>query len=68
MQEELKHLRGSIAELTQNIRTLAQQKPYGKQVELLVSIPGISTLTAMVFLTEVVDINRFKNLDRLAPG
>ena len=64
--EELRHLRGSIANLTQNIRTLAQQEPYGKQVELLSSIPGISALTSMVFLTEVVDINRFKNLDHLA--
>jgi len=64
--EELKHLQGSIAELTQHIRQLAQQEPYRKQVELLTSIPGISTLTAMVFLTEVVDINRFRNLDHLA--
>ena len=52
--EELKHLRGSIAELTQHIRTLAQQEPYRNQVELLTRIPGTSTLTAVVFLTEVV--------------
>ena len=35
-------------------------------VEHLVSIPGISTTTAMVFLTEIVDINRFKSLDHLS--
>lgn len=64
--EELKHLRGSIAHLTKQIRTLARQEPYRTQVELLDSIPGISTLSAMTLLTEIVDINRFKNLDHLA--
>ena len=64
--EELKHLRGSIAQLTRRIRTLAHKEPYRTQVELLTSIPGISILTVMVLLTEIVDINRFKNLDRLA--
>ena len=62
----LKYLRGSIAGLTGHIRALAGQEPYHTPVELLTSIPGISTLTAMVLLTEIVDINRFKNLDHLA--
>ncbi len=64
--EELKHLRGSIAHLTKQIRTLARQEPYRTQVELLDSIPGISTLSAMILITEIVDINRFKSLDHLA--
>lgn len=64
--EELTHLRGSIAHLTKQIRNLARQEPYRTQVELLDSIPGISTLSAMTLLTEIVDINRFKNLDHLA--
>ncbi len=64
--EELKHLRQSIAQLTRQIRALAQQKPYGTQVKLLETIPGISTLTSMILLTEIVDINRFKALDQLA--
>jgi len=63
---ELKHLRQSIAHLTRQVRTLARQESYRTQVELLCSIPGISTLSAMVLLTEIVDINRFKNLDQLA--
>lgn len=64
--DELKHLRQSIAQLTRQIRTLAQQEPYRTQVLYLKSIPGISTFTAMVLLTEIVDINRFKGLDHLA--
>jgi transposase len=35
-------------------------------VELLCSVSGISILSAMIFLTEVVSVDRFKNLDRLA--
>ena len=64
--EELKHLKQSIAGLTGHIQTLAHGEPYRTQVELLTSIPGVSILTAMVLLTEIVDINRFKNLDHLA--
>ncbi len=64
--EELEHLRQSIAHLTKQICTLAEQEPYRTQVELLDSIPGIGTLSAMTLLTEIVDINRFKNLDHLA--
>jgi transposase len=30
------------------------------------SVIGISTLSAMTFLTELADIDRFKNLDKLA--
>jgi len=64
--DELKHLRQSIAQLTRQIRALAQQEPYQTNVQYLKSIPGISTFTAMVLLTEIVDINRFKRLDHLA--
>ena len=64
--DELKHLRQSIAQLTRQIRTLAQQEPYQTQVLYLKSIPGISTFPAMVLLTEIVDINRFKGLYHLS--
>lgn len=64
--EELKYLRESIVHVTKQVRALAKQEPYRTQVEFLVSIPGISTLSAMILLTEMVDINRFKSLDQLA--
>ena len=64
--DELNHLRQSIAQLTRQIRALAQQEPYRTNVQYLKSVPGISTFTAMVLLTEIVDINRFKGLDHLA--
>jgi transposase len=64
--EELKYLRQSIAHVTKQIRALAKQESYRTQVKLLASIPGISTLSAMILLTEIVDIDRFKGLDDLA--
>ena len=63
---ELLALRTTIADLTQRIRLLARETRYRSQVELLCSVPGISVLSAMIFLTEVVSLDRFKNLDRLA--
>lgn len=64
--EELIHLRATIASLTKRIRTLAQEEPYRQNVIFLRTIPGISTFTAMVLLTELIDINRFRSLDHLA--
>jgi len=63
---ELLTLRTTIADLTRRIRLLAHDTRYRSQVELLCSVSGISLLSAITFLTEVVSIDRFKNLDRLA--
>jgi transposase len=63
---ELRYLRSAIAQLTKDIRHLSGQKPYSDFAGYLTSVPGISTTTAMVFLTELDDITRFKNLDHLA--
>jgi transposase len=64
--EELKSLRQIIAKLDREIRVLARTKEYVIQVILLRSIPGISTLTAMILLTELQEITRFPSLDELA--
>jgi transposase len=64
--EELKHLRQMIASLNREIRVLAKAEEYAAQVRLLKTIPGISTLTAMILLTELQEITRFRSLDELA--
>jgi transposase len=64
--DELKHLRQILARLDREIRLLAQTGEYGVQVRLLKTIPGISTLTAMILLTELQKISRFRSLDELA--
>jgi transposase len=64
--EEQLHLRKLIAGLTRQIIVLSRTYDYAEAVWLLKTIPGISTLTAMILLTEIGDISRFKSLDTLA--
>ncbi len=64
--EELLHLRKLIVGLTRQIILLSRTYDYAEASWLLKTIPGISTLTAMILLTEIGDISRFKNLDKLA--
>jgi len=63
---ELRMYRQMISETTRRIRTLAEQERYRERVGYLRSVPGISTLTAMTLLTELVDIGRFATSDQLA--
>jgi len=64
--KELLALRGTIADLTKRIHVLAHEGHYGSQIELLCTVSGIGILAAITFLTEVISIDRFKDLDRLA--
>jgi transposase len=64
--EELAFLRQLILRTTRAIRSLACSERYVPSVEHLTSIPGVSILVAMIFLTEIVDIERFRTLDHLA--
>jgi transposase len=63
---QLLSVRELLAELTKKIRILSQEVPYRENVTLLCTIPGVSQLAAMVLLTELIDIRRFKTLDKLA--
>ena len=47
------------------IRALAEKHLYKDNYFLLLTLPGIGPLTAMILLTELGDIARFKNLDKL---
>jgi len=58
-------IRQLTLEITKQIRALSKSSSYNESVKLLMSIPGIGMLTAMVILTELTDIDRFKGLDRL---
>ena len=63
---ELTYLRASILETTRAISRLAQSEPYAANVSYLTSISGISGLVAMIFLTEIMTLDRFDSLDKLA--
>lgn len=47
------------------IRKLSKKEIYKQNYDLLISVSGIGCLTAMIILTEIGDITRFKNLDNL---
>lgn len=62
---ECKTLRTSILNITKQVRRLSQTEIYQERVILLRSIPGIGLLTAMIILTELETINRFRNIDKM---
>jgi len=62
---ELTFLRSQILDLTRKIRQLSRQERYARNVHLVCRIPGISLITTMVLLTELVDIARFPRPDQL---
>jgi transposase len=64
--EELSHLRKLIASLNRAILHLARTEEYWPLVRLLRTVPGISTLTAMILLAELDEITRFPSLDELS--
>jgi transposase len=43
-----------------------EQKPFSIIIPLLLSIPGIGFITAMTLATEIIDMSRFKTLEKLA--
>ncbi len=63
--ELLELLRKKKYTATRQIRELSQKETYRENYTLLLSIPGVGLITAMIILTEIGDIRRFKNLDHL---
>ena len=63
--EELCYLRQVIAKLNRAILALSRTEEYQGWVSLLRTVPGISTLTAMIVLLELGEINRFPSLDHM---
>ena len=64
--EELRHLRQILISLNRAIVLLSREEAYRESVRRLKTVPGISTLTAMILLTELGTLSRFATLDQLA--
>jgi transposase len=64
MLEQLKLLRQLLLKTERKLRELRNGK-YKESATLAMSVPGIGPTTAMLFLLEVGDINRFKGFDKL---
>jgi len=63
--EEYLLVRKLLSHATKLIRILAEQAPFAALQKLLRSIPGIGIVNAMVIISELQDIRRFKTLDSL---
>jgi transposase len=61
----LQSIRHQLLLANRSLRKLAQSGRYQKQVQLLTGIPGIGITNALIFLTELDDIHRFKSFDHL---
>lgn len=59
--QNLKFLEGEESRLEREIEALAEEGRYRASSRALLKLPGIGTLTAMVFLTEMGDLGRFRN-------
>ena len=64
--EELSHLQQIIASVNRAIILLSHEPGYRDRVKRLRTVPGISTLSAMILLTELCELTRFATLDQLA--
>jgi transposase len=62
---ELEFLERQEKILDQQIKELSKTEPYLENVRLLLSVPSIGLTSAMILLTEIGDMLRFKRLDDL---
>jgi transposase len=64
MLDQMKLLRQLLLKAEKKLRELGNGK-YSSKVKLATSVPGIGPTTAMQFLLEAGDLNRFKGFDAL---
>lgn len=62
---QLRYYRKEQTGIDRNIRDLARSERYRPLVGYLMSLPGIGLMSAMIWLTELVNIRRFMKFDRL---
>jgi len=59
-------LDNAVNEQTERLKRLSRTDKYRESVELLTSVPGIGVITAMEFLLEIVNVERFKRAEQIA--
>lgn len=63
--EELKSIKSLLSQINLKIRETSKNRHYSYNINLLKTVPGIGLFTAMVLLSEIIDINRFRKYDQL---
>lgn len=61
----LEKIKIELLEVNKKVRKLIQEDRYKQKAEILMSTPGVGCITAITFLTEIVDMNRFESFDQL---
>jgi len=64
--EEYQFLSQQVERQTKVLRALAETPEYAERVQILRSTPGIGLISAMEYLLELQDIERFRRSNRLA--
>jgi transposase len=64
--QEAEQQRQLILDTTRAIRKMSQGEKYASNMKLLTTIPGVGLITAITFLTEIENIERFTNSDHFA--
>jgi transposase len=62
---QLVEIRKQLADINRQIREMSRSEYYREKVRLLNTIPGIGKISTMIWLTELIDIKRFKKFDHL---
>jgi transposase len=65
MIDQLETLRGVYLDTNREVRKLQISPKFEKPMDILTSVPGIGPLTAIAFMTEVIDIKRFSSMKKL---
>ena len=65
--EELTMVKERILVINKELRKAAQNNPYGEIIKRLYqTVPGIGFITATTLFTEIIDMKRFSNIEKLA--
>jgi transposase len=62
----LEYIRLAIKDTLKALREIAKDPLINPIIKALISVPGVAFITAMTFYTEIMDIKRFSNFDKLA--
>jgi len=57
--------REELLKVNRQVKMMSQSEAYKKNFDLLISIPGVGVITSMMFLVQIGDMRRFKDLDNL---
>jgi len=64
--QEAEEQRKLLLEVLTKIRLLSRSEKYAQNIALLKTIPGVALITAITFLVEIENIERFENTDHFA--